>query len=65
VTQFAMPEGIMVQITTGRAVDPTGSIHLEGIGVVPGIDVPRTVDAIVRQANGEDVLLAAAEEALG
>jgi len=65
VTQFAMPEGIMVQITTGRAVDTTGKIHLEGIGVVPDVKVPRTVDSIVREANGEDVLLAAAEEALG
>lgn len=64
VSQFAMPNGIMVQITTGRAVDTTGKIHLEGIGVVPDVKVPRTADSIAREANGEDVLLAAAEEAI-
>lgn len=64
VEQFAMPAGIMVQITIGRSVDADGNIHIEGIGVVPDVKVPRTVDTIIREANGEDVLLAAAEEAL-
>jgi C-terminal processing protease CtpA/Prc len=64
VEQFAMPEGIMVQMTTGRAVDANGKIHLEGKGVVPTVKVPVTADTLQKQANGEDVVLEAAEKAL-
>jgi C-terminal processing protease CtpA/Prc len=64
VEQFLMPEDLHVQITTGRAVDPNGDIHLEGKGVVPTVKVPVTVDTLKKQANGEDVILEAAEEAL-
>lgn len=64
VEQFLMPEGIFTQITIGRAVDADGNIHLEGKGVVPTVKVPVTADALLRQANGEDVVLEAAERAL-
>jgi C-terminal processing protease CtpA/Prc len=64
VEQFLMPEDLHVQITTGRAVDANGDIHLEGKGVVPTVKVPVTVDTLKKQANGEDVILEAAEEAL-
>ena len=64
VEQFLMPEDLHVQITTGRAVDANGNIHLEGKGVVPTVKVPVTVDTLKKQANGEDVILEAAEEAL-
>jgi C-terminal processing protease CtpA/Prc len=64
VEQFLMPEDIHVQITTGRAVDPNGEIHLEGTGVVPTVKVPVTFENLQKQANGEDVVLEAAEEAL-
>ncbi|HSJ87119.1 MAG TPA: S41 family peptidase [Anaerolineales bacterium] len=64
VEQFLMPEDLHVQITTGRAVDANGNIHLEGKGVVPTVKVPVTVETLKKQANGEDVILEAAEEAL-
>jgi C-terminal processing protease CtpA/Prc len=64
VEQFLMPEGIFTQITIGRAVNPEGDIHIEGTGVVPTVKVPVTVEILQRQANGEDVILEAAEEAL-
>jgi C-terminal processing protease CtpA/Prc len=60
-----MPEGIYTQITIGRAVDAEGNIHLEGKGVVPTVKVPVTLETLERQANDEDVILEAAEEALG
>jgi C-terminal processing protease CtpA/Prc len=64
VEQFLMPEGIYTQMTIGRAVDANGDIHLEGKGVVPTVKVPVTVEALQKQANGEDVILEAAEKAL-
>jgi C-terminal processing protease CtpA/Prc len=64
VEQFLMPENIFTQITIGRAVDAEGNIHLEGKGVVPTAKVPVTVETLQQQANGEDVILQAAAEAL-
>ncbi len=64
VEQFKMPEEIMVQLPTGRAVDANGNIHLEGKGVVPTVKVPVTAEILQKQANGEDVVLEAAEQAL-
>jgi C-terminal processing protease CtpA/Prc len=60
-----MPEGIYTQMTIGRAVDAKGNIHLEGKGVVPTVKVPVTADTLRKQANGEDIILEAAESALG
>ncbi len=65
VEQFLMPEGIYTQMTIGRAVDANGDIHLEGKGVVPTVKVPVTAETLQKQANGEDVVLEAAEKALG
>ena len=64
VEQFLMPEQIYTQITIGRAVGADGEIHIEGTGVVPTVRVPVTVEALEREANGEDVILEAAEEVL-
>jgi hypothetical protein len=64
VEQFMMPESLIVQMTIGRAVDAQGNIHLEGKGVVPTVKVPVTVETLQKQANGEDVVLAAAEKAI-
>ena len=64
VEQFLMPEGLHTQMTIGRAVDANGNIHLEGKGVVPTVKVPVTVETLQKQANGEDVILEAAEKAL-
>jgi C-terminal processing protease CtpA/Prc len=62
VEDFNMPEGISVQLTIGRAVDAQGNIHLEGKGVVPTVKVPVTAETLQKQANGEDVVLEAAEK---
>ncbi|HLO14860.1 MAG TPA: S41 family peptidase, partial [Anaerolineales bacterium] len=64
VEQFLMPEGIFTQMTVGRAVDAKGDIHLEGKGVAPTVKVPVTAETLQKQANGEDVILKAAEDAL-
>lgn len=64
VEDFMMPEDITAQITIGRAVDAEGNIHLEGIGVVPDVRVPVTAETLQRMANGEDVILEAAENVL-
>lgn len=65
VEDFMMPENTQVQLTVGRALDANGNIHIEGKGVVPTIKVPVTIDTLQKQANGEDVVLEAAEAALG
>jgi carboxyl-terminal processing protease len=62
ITDFAMPEGLFVRFTIGRAVDADGNIHIEGVGVVPDIVVPVTEDGVI---NGTDTILQAAVEALG
>lgn len=59
--QFRLPEGLTVQIPTGRFVKPDGSLFIEGQGITPTVKVPvneRTVLAT------EDVELQAAEDAL-
>jgi C-terminal processing protease CtpA/Prc len=58
VQDFAMPEGIMVRFTEGRSLDAEGNIHVEGIGVVPTVDVPVTEESVLGEG---DVILAAAE----
>jgi len=60
VEQFLMPENIYTQMTIGRAVDAQGNIHLEGQGVVPTVKVPVTADTLLKESNGEDVILNAA-----
>ena len=64
VEDFVMPEDIAVRMTIGRAVDADGNIHIEGKGVVPDVRVPVTADALQKIANGEDVVLAAAEKVI-
>jgi len=64
VEDFLMPEDLNAQITIGRAVDAQGNIHLEGKGVIPTVKVPVTLDTLRQQADGVDVVLAAAEEAI-
>jgi C-terminal processing protease CtpA/Prc len=61
ITDFAMPEGIFVRFTIGRAVDADGNIHVEGIGVQPTVRVPVDEAALFGDA---DVLLDAAVAAL-
>lgn len=66
VQDFYMPEGIAIRFTIGRALDANQEIHLEGIGVVPTIDVP--IDEETAFASGDVVLdyaVRALDEATG
>ncbi|MGA2821112.1 MAG: S41 family peptidase [Anaerolineales bacterium] len=59
--QVNLPEGISLQIPTGRFVNLDGSLFLEGRGVMPTVKVP--VDANTVQSD-QDVVLQAAVNAL-
>jgi C-terminal processing protease CtpA/Prc len=61
ITDFAMPDGIFVRFTIGRAVDADGNIHIEGIGVPPTVRVPLDEAALF---GDSDVLIDAAVAAL-
>ena len=52
--QIQLPEGIFMQIPTGRTVMPDGSMFLEGVGVVPTFRVPVDETTIYRE---DDVVL--------
>ncbi len=60
ISQFWMPEQVVFQFTSGRAVDMNGDIHIEGKGVVPTVRVPVTIETLF----AEDALLDAAIEHL-
>jgi C-terminal processing protease CtpA/Prc len=57
VDDVAMPADETFRFTQGRAVDPDGNIHIEGIGVVPDIVVPLTEETLF--SDGDPVLEAA------
>jgi C-terminal processing protease CtpA/Prc len=60
--RYLLPGNLEMQIPTGRSVDPeTREVLLEGVGVIPDIQVPRTVESI---RSPEDEVLTAAEAAL-
>lgn len=59
--QFRLPDGISLQVPTGRNVLPDGSVFLEGAGVAPTQRVP--VDQTTALSS-DDVVLQAAEEAI-
>lgn len=52
--QIQMPEGISVQVPTGRTLMPDGTPFLEGVGVVPTLRVPVDETTIYRE---DDVVL--------
>jgi len=52
--QFKLPEGFALQIPTGRMTLPDGSIFLEGVGVLPDLRVPITLETVTTE---EDVVL--------
>jgi C-terminal processing protease CtpA/Prc len=54
ITPVYLPDGLYFQFTTGRALDAEGNIRLEGIGVVPDIDVPVNEETLFAEG---DVLL--------
>ncbi len=51
---FDLPEGMSFGIPTGRFVLSDGSILLEGVGVVPDIDLPVTYESVLSE---EDLVL--------
>jgi C-terminal processing protease CtpA/Prc len=59
--QFVLPEGIWLQIPTGRFVLPDKTLFLEGTGVIPTLQVPVNEDTVLSE---NDMVLQAAEEAL-
>jgi C-terminal processing protease CtpA/Prc len=62
VERFFMPEGEVVQMTIGRAVDADGDIHIEGLGVPPTVQVPVTAETLLSES---DAVLDAAVDTLG
>ncbi len=63
IDEVKMPEDEDFRFTQGRAVDPDGNIHIEGIGVVPQVDVP--VDEAAVLGDGDPVLEAAVRFLIG
>ncbi|HWQ46365.1 MAG TPA: S41 family peptidase [Longilinea sp.] len=59
--QFLLPEGMSMQVPTGRFVTEDGSIFIEGVGIQPDIVVPVTEENAL---STEDVELAVAEQAV-
>jgi C-terminal processing protease CtpA/Prc len=57
VDEVKMPADEMFRFTQGRALDADGNIHIEGIGVIPNIVVPVTVENLLSE---EDAVLQAA-----
>ena len=59
IKSIMMPEDEYFTFTIGRAVDSDGEIHIEGIGVVPTVPVPVTIETLLADED-EDILLDAA-----
>jgi len=59
--EFVLPEDITLTIPTGRFVKPDGSLLIEGVGVVPTVKLPTTVESLLSE---EDIALNAAVEYL-
>ena len=56
--QFKLPEGMSMQVPTGRFILPNGSLFLEGMGVVPTVKVPLTDENLL---STQDVVLNTAD----
>lgn len=52
--QFLLPEGMSLQVPTGRFRLPNGSLFLEGVGVVPDQRIPITEELVL--TDGDAVL---------
>jgi C-terminal processing protease CtpA/Prc len=59
--QFLLPDGLSLQVPTGRFIMEDGSIFLEGKGVQPTIKVPVNAENVL---SGEDYVLNAAVDAV-
>lgn len=58
VESVVLPDDILFYMTTGRAVDTDGEIHIEGVGIAPRVPTPVTKETIFSEY---DVLIANAE----
>src|SRR5262249_50569339 len=61
VEPWKLPDGLYFQAPTGRLLTPDDQIFLEGVGVIPNIKVPITLESLL---TTEDQELPAAEKAL-
>ena len=59
--QFKLPDGLSLQVPTGRFIKADGSLFLEGKGVQPTVRVPINEQTILSQ---DDVVLQTAEKAI-
>jgi C-terminal processing protease CtpA/Prc len=59
--QYKLPDDLSLQFPTSRTVTQDGEILIEGTGVIPDIEVPRTRDSALGR---EDTVLQAAVNAL-
>jgi len=59
--QYEMPGDLSLQFPTGRPETPDGELLIEGIGVVPGLQVPVTYESVM---GTRDTVLEAAVAAL-
>ncbi|HVO41687.1 MAG TPA: S41 family peptidase [Aggregatilineales bacterium] len=58
---YNLPGGAFIQVPTGGLIDATGKTIVEGVGTVPDILVPQTVQSLL---SPDDDVLAAAEAAV-
>ena len=63
IDRVLMPESEFFTFTAGRAVDVDGNIHIEGIGVVPTVQVPVTEETLF--SDGDPMLDAAIDYLTG
>ena len=55
--EYYLPDSAYIQVPTGGFTDEAGNLAVEGVGVVPDIVVPVTVDSLL--STRDDVLEAA------
>jgi hypothetical protein len=63
IDRVLMPESEFFTFTAGRAVDVDGDIHIEGIGVVPTVQVPVIEETLF--SEGDPILEAAIDYLIG
>ncbi len=55
--QYTLPDGAFIQVPTGGFTDDSGKLAVEGVGVVPDIVVPVTIESLL---SSQDSVLDAA-----
>jgi len=49
--EFVLPENITLTIPTGRFIKQDGSILLEGVGIVPQVTIPTTIESLTADSD--------------